>query len=354
MKDLAGYLAAQRWYAGSGPPASVAIEQAEPVTDEVCSLVVVTEAGTYHVLDGPEDWLAVLAHVDPDHGCHAARPMGVEQSNTSVVFDERLIMKVFRRLHPGKNLDVEVTGALAKAGFRAVAEPLAVWTCSDYTKGVVQPFLAGGQEGWALALASASTGLAAEAAELGTMTADMHRAMADAFGSWPGEPDAWADGIERGLERLESPAERVAALRVVERLRSVSDPGPSIRVHGDYHLGQVMRTDERWYVLDFEGEPARPIEERRQPSSPMKDVSGMLRSFGYAASVGHAGDQWEQDCRDAFLGAYSARWPLPDPAVLDAFELDKAVYELAYERAYRPDWVDVPRHALRRLLGTPR
>jgi maltokinase len=354
MNDLATYLAAQRWYAGSGPPERVEIEQSEQITVDLRSLVVVTEAGTYHVLDGPEDWLAILAHVDPDHGCRAARPMGVEQSNTSVVFDERLIMKVFRRLHPGKNLDVEVTGALASAGFGAVAEPLAVWTGGDYTKGVVQPFLAGGKEGWALALAAASTDFAGEAAELGRLTADMHRAMAGAFGSWPGQPHAWADMIERGLDRLESPDERAAARQVVQRLRSVADPGPAIRVHGDYHLGQVMRTDEGWYVLDFEGEPARPIDERRQPSSPMKDVSGMLRSFGYAASVGHAGERWEQDCRDAFLASYTERSPLPDPAVLDAFELDKAVYELAYERAYRPDWVDVPRHALRRLLGIPR
>ncbi len=348
MNDLPGYLAAQRWYGGEGPPDAVEIRSVEQVTGALASLLVDTDAGTYHVLDGPDDWPAVLARTLPEAGAGAVRPMGVEQSNTSVVFGDRLVLKVFRRVHPGTNLEVETTAALAGAGFESVARPLGVWEFGGYTKAVVQPYLAGGREGWELALASDR--FAGEAAELGRLTAMLHRALATAFGVRPGDPSAWAASIEAGLSLLDSADERAAAAVIVERLRSVGEPGPAQRVHGDYHLGQVMRTTPRWYVLDFEGEPARPPAERGRPSSPMKDVTGMLRSFGYAAAIGEKDAQWEADCRAAFLDAYSSECPLPDPAVLAAFELDKAVYELAYERSYRPQWADVPRAAIHRLL----
>jgi maltokinase len=164
---------------------------------------------------------------------------------------------------------------------------------------------------------------------------------------------------------------RPGAERVFASLASAADAGPAIRVHGDYHLGQVMRTDTGWYVLDFEGEPARPLAERIARTSPMKDVTGMLRSFDYAA-------RWvllERDAVDAerlhvraeawlalncgaFLDGYldtpGVEALLPGDqdsyrAVLEAFELDKAIYELEYERAYRPEWVDVPGSAVHRL-----
>src|SRR5439155_12290607 len=149
------------------------------------------------------------------------------------------------------------------------------------------------------------------------------------------------------------------------RLRWVEDPGPTIRVHGDYHLGQVMRTDNGWYVLDFEGEPARPLEERRRPSSPLKDVAGILRSLHYASEtavrnydqpdqaerLGMLAAAWEGRNRRAFLDGYcetaqpAGLLPGDDASVatvLGAFELDKAVYELAYEQSHRPDWVGIP------------
>jgi maltokinase len=348
VNDLAGYLAGQRWYAGEGPPTRVEIFSAEQVTGTLASLIVDTDAGTFHVLDGPDDWAAVLARTAPGEQAGNARHMGVEQSNTSIVFDDRLVLKVFRRVHPGKNLEVEITAALARTGFESVAQPIGVWEFGGYTKGVVQPFLANGREGWELALASPH--FAGEAAELGAVTADMHSALGDVFGARPGDPEAWAAGIESGLARLDAAAERPAAKAVVDRLRSATNPGPTQCVHGDYHLGQVMRTAERWYVLDFEGEPARPHEERAEQTSPMKDVTGMLRSFGYAAAIGGKEPGWERDCRRAFLDAYADRRPLPDQAVLDAFELDKAIYELAYERSYRPQWAGVPLAAIERLL----
>ena len=160
----------------------------------------------------------------------------------------------------------------------------------------------------------------------------------------------------------------VPALAILDELR-LADPGPAIRTHGDYHLGQVMRTDAGWYVLDFEGEPDRPLEERQRPTSPLRDVAGMLRSLHYASAVAlteRDGDEfaeaaaaWEARNRQAFLDGYlpvggQGRASCPPTeasvdAVLAAFELEKAVYELSYERAHRPDWEHIPLTALRRL-----
>ncbi len=158
---------------------------------------------------------------------------------------------------------------------------------------------------------------------------------------------------------------------MLERLRAITDPGPAIRVHGDYHLGQVMRTDLGWYVLDFEGEPARPLEERTLGASVFKDVAGMLRSFHYAsrhalleraaadwADMVASARAWEDHNRRAFLDGYRGHPEvgqlMPDPSVaaevLSAYELNKCLYELDYELAHRPDWVSIPLDALERLV----
>jgi maltokinase len=161
-------------------------------------------------------------------------------------------------------------------------------------------------------------------------------------------------------------------MRILETLRRLGDVGPSLRIHGDYHLGQVLRTDSGWYVLDFEGEPDRPPEERRRRFSPLRDVAGMVRSFHYASEVAlfereRDGDcetlahAWEERNRKSYLEGYirtaTKGGLLPDPAatqaVLDAFELEKAVYELNYERAHRPGWTRIPLRALTRLGGGP-
>jgi maltokinase len=322
-----------------------------------------------------------------------ARPMGAEQSNTSLVFDDRIILKVFRRLHAGRNPDVEVTTALAATGFVHVATPLVTWREEPYDLAIGQQFLAGGSEGWALALTSlrdlynstfdhpaeAGGDFAGEARRLGRMTGEMHLALAEAFGIEPGAAvgaqwQALVDDIE---VRLAAAAELTgqdlvaAAAPLLAHLRAVSDPGPAIRVHGDYHLGQVMQTDTGWYVLDFEGEPAKSLAERTASTSPLKDVSSMLRSFDYAAryvlterpsaELAHLeplAEEWEAHNRQAFLEGYrevkgiDAAIPGPEssPAVLMAFELDKALYELDYERAHRPEWVPLPMGAIHRLV----
>jgi maltokinase len=315
-----------------------------------------------------------------------------------LVFDDRLILKIFRRLHEGVNPDVEVTTHLAEAGFQHVAAPLVTWREGGYDLAFGQQYLAGGSEGWALALTSlrdlynstadlpadAGGDFAPEAIRLGRMTAEMHLALADVFGLEPPE-----SGCREWNELVESIAGRVVAAReligdrcveaaapLVEHLRAVDEPGPSGRVHGDYHLGQVMETDAGWYVLDFEGEPAKLLAERTAPASPLKDVSSMLRSFDYAAryalterpaeeqgQLRDKAEAWEDRNRQGFLEGYrdvsGVDRLLPDPAstppVLIAYELDKALYELAYERAFRPEWVSIPVAALHRLIdGTDR
>jgi maltokinase len=440
---LRQYLPRQRWYAGTDEPSSVDVVHAELLRDEwplLVRLLVVADGSCYQVLVGVRplgeqlDFLrghddATIGQVDafggpataydavfdPDLGLHLfwrvtggdetatrVRPIGVEQSNTSLVYDERVILKIFRRLLPGPNPEIEVTSGLTRAGFPWVAEPLATESMQlgsgstvRYDLALLQPFLAGGVDGWALALTSlrdlfgvhdtqsmpviapgapppavadpgeAGGDFSAEAHRLGETTAAMHIALAEAFGRDEGHRDAWADDIEGQARR--SLDDVVTALAIVDELRH-ADAGPAIRTHGDYHLGQVMRTDAGWFVLDFEGEPDRPLAERKRPTSPLRDVAGMLRSLHYASAVAlserdgvefaHPADAWEARNRQAFLDGYlpvaAKGGMLPADqasidAVLGAFELEKAVYELAYERSHRPDWQHIPLTAIRRL-----
>jgi maltokinase len=335
----------------------------------------------YDALVDPTAALALLRAVAPGEEATDARPMRVEQSNTSVVFDERLVFKVFRRLH-GPNADVMVTTALASHGFPNVAAPIAVWRAGEDDLGIVQQFLAGGIEGWALAITSlrdvaalggdpgqAGGDFAPEAARLGALTAAMHRALAEAFGADAGSPGAWAQTIGERLTGLDHPGvDRSAALAVVAHLAGIEDAGRAVRVHGDYHLGQVLHTDHGWFVVDFEGEPGEGAA-RWLWSSPLQDVAGMLRSFDYAAmtvanenardSVIEVMRAWERRNRRAFLTAYeegiAGSGLVPENAddravILTAFELDKAVYEVGYEQAHRPEWVNIPLEGVRRLV----
>ncbi|MEW6475115.1 MAG: phosphotransferase [Actinomycetota bacterium] len=366
----------------------------------------------YDALLDSELALTLLRVVAPDLAAERVRPLGAEQSNTSLVYDDHMILKVFRRLTEGHNPEVEVIETLARVGFTAVPEPLASWRKDDVDLAFLQRFLAGATDGWNMALTSlrelfaeftigaqpppgdaigaggmpfeatdpaeARGDFAAEAERIGEVTAEMHLAMARGFGCTRVKGADWADLMEEQLERVLGPGDarlRDRARRIIIRLREIPDPGPAIRVHGDYHLGQVLRTDTGWFILDFEGEPARPLEERTRPSSPLKDVSGMLRSFSYAPAVAlsyqeddmtELGRTWEHRNRDAFLSGYlrKAQYDpdsgqesiLPtDPAVrsavLAAFELDKALYEVAYERANRPDWARIPLEAVTRLTS---
>ncbi|MFE7935035.1 maltokinase [Streptomyces sp. NPDC057456] len=294
----------------------------------------------------------------------APRLLEAEQSNTSLVYGDAFILKIFRRVQPGVNPDLEVPVALAGQGCGRVPAPVAWFRTThpqEATLGVLQPFLPDASDGWTLALRALARGedFTAEAEELGRATADVHLALAAAL---PAGPDA-EDGRTAAAmtERLEAAAHHVPALRpFVPGLTtafgalSVCDAGPPAqRIHGDLHLGQVLRAGRDWFVIDFEGEPSRPLAERRSAHSPVRDIAGMLRSFDYAARQRRPWrPEWARRCREAYCAGYAARagWdPRKKHALLRAYETDRAVYEVLYEARNRPDWLPVPMAAIERL-----
>ena len=315
------------------------------------------------------------------------RPMGAEQSNSSIVFGEQQVLKVFRRVEPGINPELEMLRFLSARGFGAVATLTGWYEISgelmQATLGIMQEFVAEARDGWQLALDD-PRGVLARLPELGAATGEMHSVLGSdptdpAFA--PEEPSVEALSlltatIDEQIEQvfLDLPRDmatlepiRGRGEEVRDRLQSMSHVGVGgrlIRHHGDYHLGQTMLRDEGWTILDFEGEPARSLLERRRKRSPLRDVAGMLRSFAYAASASEllngvpAPAGWEEQARAAFLDAYletvdQSLLPAGRPAtdkLLAIFELEKAVYELRYELNNRPDWVPIPVAGIARLL----
>jgi maltokinase len=325
-----------------------------------------------------------------DGGTVEVRPVGVEQSNSSIVFGEALILKAFRRVEPGVNPELELLRFLSERGFPHIA-PIAGWyhyegSLMDATLGILQEYLAGATDGWDLALDALSADPEAfleRLHALGVVTGELHTALGSeaadpAFA--PEQPSTEALAIltatiDEEIERIfvELPdLEALDPIRgrgqdVQERLQMLSHVGAGgriIRTHGDFHLGQTMLAERGWVILDFEGEPARPMSQRRLKRSPLRDVAGMLRSFGYAAAGSQilrgnpAPEGWEDRARETFLeGYFSAIDPQLLPPGEDAtrkilaiFELEKAVYELRYELNNRPDWVAIPAAGIVRLL----
>ncbi|MEU4090647.1 maltokinase N-terminal cap-like domain-containing protein [Streptomyces aureus] len=301
----------------------------------------------------------------------APRLLDAEQSNTSLVYGDAFILKVFRRVQPGINPDLEVPRALARQGCDRVPPPAAWFRTTqpqEATLGVLQPYLRGAADGWALALESLGSrqDFTGEAFELGRATAEVHLALATAFPVDTPSADSNRRLAEAMHERLDAAARSVPELRPhTAGLRSAFDAlaaldaavRPAQRIHGDLHLGQVLRAGRRWSVIDFEGEPARPISERRRVQSPVRDVAGMLRSFDYAARSRQPWrPEWAERCREAFCAGYAdaAAWdPREEPELLRAYETDRAVYEVLYEARHRPDWLPVPMAAVGRLADHP-
>ncbi|MCX5137000.1 phosphotransferase [Streptomyces sp. NPDC102256] len=297
----------------------------------------------------------------------APRLLDAEQSNSSLVYGDAFILKVFRRVQPGINPDLEVPRALARQGCTRVPPPAAWFRTSepqDATLGVLQPYLRDAADGWTLALASLTSenDFTEEAYELGRATAEVHLALATAFPLDPPSPGGNKRLAGAMHERLDAAVRSVSELQPhAEGLRSAFDAlagldsavRPAQRIHGDLHLGQVLRAGQRWSVIDFEGEPARPISERRRVQSPVRDVAGMLRSFDYAARSRQPWrPEWADRCREAFCAGYAvaAAWdPREEPELLRAYETDRAVYEVLYEARHRPDWLAVPMAAVGRL-----
>jgi len=438
---LLAWLPQQRWYGGKGAQVrAVSLEQEERLPGDAdvrhCLVAVTDEhdrTERYQLLigyaDGELDQRLRAGHIGDVDGRHAydavhdpaataallrlladgeslgplrfsnadalhtdlpSRVIGAEQSNTSVVYGDEYILKLFRRIQPGTNPDLEISRALSRSPH--VAQPLG-WLEGEVegqrtTLALMQAFAKNATEGWAMATASVRDlfaeadlhadevggDFAAESERLGTATAEVHLLMAQVL---PTQTAGQAESAETARQlraRLQEALAVVPQLEpYAEALRSAYDavgertePVQVQRVHGDFHLGQVLRTQAGWLLLDFEGEPARPLSERTALMSPLRDVAGMLRSYDYAAQhllaerggepqLAYRAAEWAARNRSAFCDGYAAAAgsdPRDEVVLLRAFELDKAVYEAVYEARNRPSWLPVPLASIERLAAS--
>ncbi len=314
--------------------------------------------------------------------------IGAEQSNTSIVYGHSSILKLFRRLEPGLNPDAEVHRALRAAGSVHIAAPLGLIEGpvdgETTTLALLTEFFANSAEGWAMATASVRDlmaegdlradevggDFASEALRLGRAVAEVHADLAAAFGTVELDSAAVARLIDSMIAgaagvaaHVPSIAELLPGIRAAFRLADSSATSLAVqRIHGDLQLGQTLRTLTGWAIIDFEGEPSKSLADRRAMHSPLRDIAGMMRSFDYAAN--HSGgpsdsqhayraQEWAARNRAAFCEGYAAVAgydPRDMGSLLAAFELDKAVYEVAYEHGHRPSWEPIPLQAVVRLI----
>lgn len=284
-----------------------------------------------------------------------ARRYAGEQSNTSVFFGDELLVKVFRRVEPGRSVDVELHAALAGTG--VVAELYGAWTWDGTDLAVFLESLPEPTDGYVLACEYATEGrsFAEHSHALGEALATVHRVLAERLATATVDGAALAADCRRRFAAVVAEVDAVAPYAdAAEAVFAAIDHArlPAQRVHGDCHLGQVLLSEGRWRYVDFEGEPLKSMEERRLPDSPLRDVAGMLRSFAYARAAGGASAGWLAECRSAFLRGYGIDADAGDP-VLAAYETDKAGYEAVYEARFRPHLLQVPLQHLESLITIP-
>ena len=338
-----------------------------------------------YIFDGPHDpaytraLLAVLAP-DLDGELTGSAVLSGEQSNTSIIFEidgvPSIICKVFRTLHNGDNPDVTLQAALSEAGSTAVphfvGQMRGEWADVGQPSGraaghlaFAQEFLAGSDDGWKVALRYAASGsdFSELARSLGEQTARVHSGLASAMPTNEASADdvaafavSWARRLMLATREVPALVESREAIEAIyETARSGTWPRLQ-RIHGDFHLGQALLAPDRgWVLVDFEGEPLRPMNERDRPDVALRDVAGMLRSFDYAAGATPGlPAEWAAACREAFIAGYLAESGVDIEVfrpLLDAFELDKAVYEAIYEARNRPDWLAIPLRGIEQLLA---
>jgi maltokinase len=442
------WLPTQRWFAGKGRPASIAVAPLAMLDGgppeviiwvahvkyrdggrEIYQLPLVvrdrpvaslehvllgtldTEQGPQWIYDALHDkdvtqaWLEGIRSASVDGPLRFARNVDAaeipvdepslvltaEQSNTSLMYGDIAILKVFRRLQPGTNPDIEIHAALGERGAQHVAKLFgsvgAEIDGEQFALAMLQEYLTTATDGWELAKISvrdlmaeadlhaeeAGGDFAAEAERLGAAIAETHADLAAAFGvsSAPAdELEARVAGMHARLEQAVGAVPQLADLAdglgaAFDALASTSGTVALQRIHGDLHLGQALRTVHRWVIIDFEGEPMADLSARRDPDSPLRDIAGMLRSFEYAghyraveagpdAQLAYRADEWTVRNRDAFCDGYAEVAgfdPREQAALLRAFEADKAVYEAVYEARNRPTWLPIPLASLARLAG---
>ncbi len=415
--DLERWLPAQRWFTSSTTEPRLRVLATQELTSadpdaRVEVVIVVDEAPArpivYHVpivsrssattapagavigtgddgrvwIDGPWDPAytdALLSALGLSTDGVRADVLTGEQSNTSIVFRwpsaPPVICKVFRQLSAGINPDIELQSALTAGGSthvpRVVGAVSGSWPSADDARdgqegslAFAQEFFPDVEDAWRVALRAAAAGadFTSEAHALGRTTAEVHHDLARLLPTAVADESAREAIVRAWRRRLAIAADEVPELRGAERrieavyTAAADGSWPALqRVHGDYHLGQVLSAGDRgWVLLDFEGEPMRPIAERRTPDLALRDVAGMLRSFDYVAGslTGESADAWAQAARAAFLEGYRTSAGVePAGAVLRALELDKAVYEAIYEARHRPTWLRIPLDAIGRLLA---
>lgn len=294
-----------------------------------------------------------------------------EQSNTSVRFGGPFacVLKLLRVLHPGVHPEVEVTLELAKLGWTHVPKPIAYLEEDFQLEGLRGNVVLGfagslvnnGRDGFELfvEIAGKNADPAPLARDLGTVTAGLHEHMAKAFGEFaPAQAEQLKDRLRVNLAAAAAEVPRLRESDLIgpleakiEGIGNIENLPPMIRIHGDYHLGQTLLGEDGWVILDFEGEPLRPLKERREPDFALRDVAGMLRSFDYAAAKGGANQAWLHAAREAFIDGYTGGGGLgtTESELSAVLEIEKAAYEAVYEYRMRPDWIWIPENALTRL-----
>jgi maltokinase len=372
-------LASARWFGGKATAIS-AVEVEDRLDlgrGAAISIVLVDGADRYVWTDGPVA-AAIVTGTVPEHSAWRfrrtgvtsvregadERPIGVDQSNTSYVVGERVVVKIFRRVWPGTHPEVELVEHLS-GRVESVPAFLGAVEWRRHAVALLQEYVPGGRDGWSWCGDAVIAGDVSQIGRLGALTAELHDALAT-MGSEPAGPDVlrgWHEAADAQLDRVLAivPAEVAAELRAAEpriraelaALETPAQPPALQRVHGDFHIGQILKAGDRLVVLDFEGEPTRPVEQRAASGTALRDVAAMLRSFDHLGrSVRRERDpaapveDWIAAARSAFLRAYG---PV-DHSLLRALEFEKACYEFVYAAEFEPAWVYAPRAGMRWLL----
>ena len=374
-------LAAARWFGGKAG-AIGRIEECDRLDlggGAALSILLVDGADRYVWSEGAAAAALLQPGSDPERGvwrfCDTGvtlpagaqeRPIGLDQSNTSYVVGERLVVKLYRRIWPGVHPEVELGRHLTEtAGLDCVPAFAGSLHWDGHAVALVQEYVPG-EDGWAWGAAAVQAGDVDDIARLGAESARLHAALAGYGSSVATAADlrGWRSAAAAQLDAaIAAVPEEVAAElhglrgRILGELDALETPAGPVtlqRLHGDFHIGQVVRAEAgRLVVVDLEGEPTKPVEERSRPGPALRDVAAMLRSFDHlgryvARDVDPAGnvDGWIARAREAFLSAYG---PV-DEALLRALEVEKETYEFTYAAAFLPEWMYAPVGGMRWLM----